>query len=69
MEERLNPIDKPVVPRKQVVTAGNIDLANVPEGLCQECGRQMVLTRCGDIPVYACMDHRIVLPLREQAGI
>ena len=64
MIERYNPVDNPA--RKSVVTAATVDMQESIEGICQECGKQMALTACGDIPVYSCMEHRIVLPLRNK---
>ncbi len=64
-----NPIDHGSELRKAskvVVTAATVDMVTAPEGVCQVCSKPMTLTRCGEIPVFACMDHRIVLPVRTK---
>lgn len=64
--ERLNPIDTPSESAKLIVTASTVDMLDNEEGKCPECGNQMALTACGPVPVFACLEHRIVLPLKEK---
>jgi len=39
---------------------------NVIEGVCPLCKRQMKLSTANNIPVHVCLDHSLVVPLRDQ---
>lgn len=38
---------------------------NVNEGLCPSCNTQMRLSVANGIPVHVCMQHSVVMPLRD----
>ena len=42
---------------------------NVREGLCPSCGDQMRLSSANGIPVHVCMQHSVVMPLRDPETI
>jgi hypothetical protein len=42
---------------------------NVVEGACPSCGTQMRLSSANGIPVHVCMQHSVVMPLRDPAPI
>ena len=50
------------VPAPQKQTAR---FENVNEGLCPSCGQQMRLSTANGIPVHVCMEHSVVMPIRD----
>jgi ssDNA-binding Zn-finger/Zn-ribbon topoisomerase 1 len=42
---------------------------NVVEGACPSCGTQMRLSSANGIPVHVCMQHSVVMPLRDPTPI
>lgn len=38
---------------------------NTHEGLCPSCGTQMRLSTANGIPVHVCMEHSVVMPIRD----
>lgn len=42
---------------------------NVNEGMCPSCGQQMRLSLANGIPVHVCMEHSVVMPLRDPEPI
>jgi hypothetical protein len=49
------------------VTAATLDGTNdYQEGFCPVCQAPSVLSTCSGIPVYVCLEHRVVLPTKEQ---
>lgn len=39
---------------------------NVIEGTCPLCKRPMKLSEANGIPVHVCLDHSLVVPIRDQ---
>jgi hypothetical protein len=44
-------------------------MENVREGICPSCGEQMRLSVANGIPVHVCMEHSVVMPLRDPEPI
>lgn len=42
---------------------------NLVEGSCPSCQQQMRLSSANGIPVHVCMQHSVVMPLRDPAPI
>lgn len=42
---------------------------NVNEGCCPSCGEQMRLSTANGIPVHVCMQHSVVMPIRDPATV
>lgn len=42
---------------------------NVVEGACPSCNTQMRLSSANGIPVHVCMQHSVVMPLRDPEPI
>ncbi len=42
---------------------------NTREGICPSCNEQMRLSTANGIPVHVCMQHSVVMPLRDPETI
>ena len=63
---KLKPVIQ-VTASKDPMAGHNAASQEYTEGICVVCGRQMVATYIsGDVPVFACMSDRVVMPLKEQ---
>lgn len=67
--ERFNPLetDKPKASQvnagkfTEVATRNSVDDVSK----CVECGKQMRLLECNEIPCFVCLEHRVSFPCKD----
>jgi hypothetical protein len=60
------PVAAPAVEEAKTAELQTARVENVIEGMCPLCKRPMKLSTANNIPVHVCLDHSLVVPLRNQ---
>ena len=53
-------------PAETAATKQTARSENLYEGQCPSCGKTMKLSVANGIPVHVCLQHSVVMPLRDQ---
>ena len=73
MTKLINPLQADAImntiAKRAISTAGFKEVANKNAiddvSKCVECGIQMRIMDCNDIPCFVCLDHRVALPCKD----